>query len=417
MKESDKLALHGKVPRRSRGWPTYEDGTPEFGEDILQAVAHVLRSRRLFRYDTRPIQDTASGQFEQALRAHFGSKHALAVSSGTAALAVSLMALNLKKGFRVACPAFGFPATASAILLAGGLPIVVGVDKNLHFDLCSLSEIDQGDIDAVIVVHMRGFSSAVESIVDYCLERRIPLIEDVVPALGVRHNGRLLGTFGTVGCFSTQADKTINTGEGGFIITDDVGLFERMVLLSGAFEGRALKHIPSLTLSALEPNVPLYNFRIDELRSAIAHRQLLRLDNTVERYKARYDYVTSRLSELALCGFRVREASSGDGYLGDALIFFVEEGRADFYASALRAEGIKARSFVETAPPNVRAFWNWGFASQGWYERLRNPSAPGSLEPSRKAISSAVDVPLTPTLVEDDLDDLVSAMEKVFASV
>lgn len=402
------LALYGGSPVRTENWPTYEDGTSDFDREIELAVMSVLHSGRLFRYDSRPYAETCSGQLERSLASYFGSKYALALSSGTAALSVTLMSLGLRPDSKVACPAFGFPATASAIICAGCKPVIVGVDDNLHFDLNSLQNLE--DIDAVVVVHMRGFASEIDRINEYCKENALPLVEDVVPALGVTYNGRFLGTYGIAGCFSTQSDKTINTGEGGFLITNDRRLIEKAVLYSGAYEGRCLQHIPELSTPLSEVELPLYNFRIDEIRSSIALCQLSRIRSKIEKLQSHYNYVSKKLQNNK--AIRLREPVVSDGYLGDALVIFVQNASSTDFAKALRAEGIAARSFAETDPPNIRAFWNWEFATQGWKSRIDSNEADG-LAKSVSTISSAVDIPLSVSLSTADLDDAVEAIEKV----
>lgn len=98
------------------------------------------------------------------------------------------------------------------------------------------------DVKAVVVVHMRGFASDIERLVSIADAHGVPLFEDAVPALGVDVGGRKLGTFGRAGAFSTQSDKTINTGEGGFLVTSDRDLFERAVVYSGAYERQIERH-------------------------------------------------------------------------------------------------------------------------------------------------------------------------------
>ncbi|MFH1893672.1 MAG: aminotransferase class I/II-fold pyridoxal phosphate-dependent enzyme [Candidatus Zixiibacteriota bacterium] len=316
------LALNGGQPVRSRPWPNYMQGTGGFGEATKKEIMRVLDSGRLFRYDSRSLSDTAAGRLESALAEYFGSKHVLLVSSGTAALTLALLALDLPQGFEAVCPAFGFPATASAILMARGIPRLIAVDRDLHFSLPDLERRWNERIKAIIVVHMRGFASQVDAIVEFATSRGVHVIEDVVPAFGARLEGKLLGTFGRVGCFSTQSDKMINTGEGGFLITDDLRLCERAVLLSGAFEGNCFKHFADLTSVESEFNLPLFNFRIDELRAALALCQLQDLDMRISTLRRNYEYVAGRVSELP--GIRLREPVESGSFLGDSLVFFVD---------------------------------------------------------------------------------------------
>lgn len=404
------LAIYGGTPTRLEPWPQYIHGTGDFPREVFDAVGSVLKSGRLFRYDTRSSSETATGKLEESLCQYFGSKYALAVSSGTAALALAIMALDLPAGSEVACPAFGFPATASAVLLAGCIPRVFAVDDNLHFDIEDLQRRWTSEVRAVIVVHMRGSASPVDKIVDFARSRNVSVIEDAVPALGCRLHGKLLGTFGKVGCFSTQSDKMINTGEGGFLITDSEAIIERAIILSGAFEGRYLKHLKQLKIVESEFCLPLFNFRIDEVRSAIALAQLPGVDAKARAMRENYDYVVDRIETIE--GLRIRKSIEPKSYIGDSLVFFVDLVRAQFVADALVAEGISARSLGSSIVPNVRAFWQWHFIER-WNENLRMGGIE-ALRPSASMLRSAIDVPLSCRLTKRDMDDLVIALKKIF---
>ena len=212
-------------PVRSAAWPTYDKGDVILGYEELAAAERVIESKLLFRYDRRAIGDSEVGRFERSLCDFFGARHALAVSSGTAALALSFMALGIRNGDEVLCSAFGFPASPSSILLAGGRPVLVDVDDNLHMDPRDLERKITPKTKAILVVHMRGQCGDLQRILDIANARGLPIVEDAVPILGAKMQGRYLGTFGALGAFSTQSDKSLNTGERGFVLTDDTGLF------------------------------------------------------------------------------------------------------------------------------------------------------------------------------------------------
>ena len=403
--DREELAIDGGPPVRTQVWPTYEHGTGEPGEAAVSAVAEILKSGRLFRYDTRDLAGTAAGQYEQALRRTFGSRHALAVSSGTAAIALAFMGADLPPGSLVGCPVFGFPATASAILLAGHIPVLVAVDDDLHLDFEDARKRVGDELRALVVVHMRGFASDVGAAMRWAAERDLFVVEDAVPALGARYGGRLLGTFGHVGCFSTQSDKTINTGEGGFLVTDDPAVYERALLMSGVFEGRHRKHEVTLADADIEFRFPVYNFRIDELRAGLAHAELNALDERVRTLKDNYDHLAVRLAELP--GVRLRAPVAPDAYLGDSLVFFVDPELADWVAAAITAEGVQARCFGSATDVNVRAFWHWTFIDAHLQRDAEHFAT------SVTALRSAVDISLSPRLTPADLDHVVEAVAKV----
>jgi dTDP-4-amino-4,6-dideoxygalactose transaminase len=407
---AQRLAITGGRPVRIGPWPTYDKGDVFVHEEDELAVHAALRSRLYFRYDRRPIGETEAGRLEAALREWFGVRHALAVSSGTAAIALALMGLRLPRGTQVACPGFAFPATPSAILLAGLEPLLVEVDEHLNFDVDDLRRRAGPRLAAVVVVHMRGLASDVESVVAAAGELGLPVVEDAVPALGVRVDGRHVGTFGAAGAFSTQSDKSINTGEGGFLLTDDAELFTRAVILSGAYEGRHRLH-EGVVGGVSDLDLPLYNFRMDELRAAFARAQLGRLSERLRRQEENYRHIVDGLRGLP--GIVVREPAVEGACLGECLVFRVAGGDAAWFARALRREGIEARNFGDPGETNVRCFWNWRFL----FDTCDPDRIKAGLPRTAKLLEEAIDVPLAPTLDRSDCDDLVAAVRKVAAEL
>jgi dTDP-4-amino-4,6-dideoxygalactose transaminase len=219
---------------RNAPWPTYDKGAVFICPEDEAAAVRAIRSHLYFRYDHRAPKETECAILEEKLRGYFGSEHALAVSSGTTALALAIMAAKIPPGSLIACPGFTFVATPSAIVLAGCKPFLVEVDENLHLDLADLRRRWTPEIKAILVVHMRGFAADVKALCAFAADMGVPVLEDAVPAMGAELGGRKLGTFGVAGCFSTQSDKSLNSGEGGFLITDG----RRAVRPGGGVVGR-----------------------------------------------------------------------------------------------------------------------------------------------------------------------------------
>ncbi|MQA28003.1 MAG: aminotransferase class I/II-fold pyridoxal phosphate-dependent enzyme [Micromonosporaceae bacterium] len=403
-----RLAIHGGPPARREPWPTYDTGDVFVSEADEDAAIAAIRRRLYFRYDCRPYSETAAGALEQRLADYFGVRHALACASGTTAIALSLMALGLPPGSPVACPAFTFAATPSAILLAGHVPALVECDPDLHLDVADLRDTLAAGARAVVAVHMRGFASDMPAICAAAAEHNVPVVEDAVPALGACLNGRPLGTFGQFGAFSTQSDKALNTGEGGFLLTDDPAAYARAVVLCGAYEGRFARHFdhpPPIR----DLDLPIFGFRMDEIRAALANALLDRLPERLARHRRNYDQVAAGLSGIDAIALR-RPVSDG-AYLGEALVFRLpgaSPAETSWFARALRAEGISARALGDPGDANVRAFWNWGFLLGPDPEAAKR-HAPATA----RHVGEAVDVPLSANLTRDDCDQLISAVAKV----
>lgn len=404
------LAINGGERVRTAEWPTYDKGYVDLNHGDEAAALRAVKSRRLFRYDNRTHGETEVAQLENELADFFGSRYVLACSSGTTALALALLGAGIQPGDKVACPAFTFAATPSAIMLAGATPVVVEVDENLHMDPADLQAKLTPDVKAVVAVHMRGFACDIERLVDIADAHGVPLFEDAVPALGVEVGGRKLGTFGRAGAFSTQSDKTINTGEGGFLVTSDRTLFERAVVYSGAYERQIERHTDPSPPTVSDLSLPIFSFRLDEIRGAMARHQLVGLESRIATFQDNYRYVASHLESLE--PIRLRQPVADDALLGESLNFRIPgatDEQLSWFVEALCAEGIGARALGDDSRPNNRCFWNWRFVfpdetREETMDRYRR---------SATLLRETVDVPLSITLTKADCDELVAAVSKV----
>lgn len=407
-----RLAVNGGEPVRREPWPTYDKGAVFVLPEDEEAAMRAVRSHLYFRYDYRAQSETECGQFEDELCEYFGSRHALAVSSGTTALALAVMGAQIPPGSLIACPGFTFVATPSAITLAGCVPLLVEVDENLHLDLDDLRRRWTPRIKAIMVVHMRGFAGDMEAVNRFAAEMGVPVFEDAVPALGAELNGRKLGTFGIAGGFSTQSDKSLNCGEGGFLITDDTELYARAVVLSGAYEGRFLRHFPDGEPPlASDLSLPLLSFRMDEIRAALLRSELVRLPIRLNCFRTNFDYVCEALADVP--GIELRQPVAPGAYLGEAFIFRVPGGDAKWFARALCREGVDARNLGSDTDRNVRVFWNWRFL----FGDMTVSEIQDLLPNTTRYLREAVDIPLSSTLTPADCDDLIAAVRKVAGAV
>ncbi len=407
-----RLAIDGGRPIRRDPWPTYDKGAVFVHPADEDAALRAIRGHLYFRYDQRAEHETECAKFEAELCHYFGTEHALATSSGTTALALAVMAAGIPPGSLIACPAFTFPATPSAIMLAGCHPFLVEVDENLHLDLADLRRRWTPEIKAIMVVHMRGFAADMEPLSCLAAELGVPVIEDAVPALGAELSGRKLGTFGLAGAFSTQSDKSLNSGEGGFLVTDDSALFARAVVLSGAYEGRVRRHFsdgePPL---ASDLDLPLYSFRMDEIRAALLCAEMARLPIRLGCFRRNYEYVATALADVP--EIAIRQPVAPGAYLGEAFIFRVPGGDAEWFARALCCEGIDARNLGSGEDRNVRVFWNWRFM----FAAKEVAAIQALLPDTTRHLQQAIDVPLSSALSLRDCDHLVAAVRRVASAL
>lgn len=403
------LALYGGSPIRQKPWPTYDKGNVLIDEEDTELILDVIKSKRLFRYDNREIKDTKVGQFEEGLKEYFKCEFALAVSSGTAAISLPLMALDLPDDSLVGCPAYSFTATPSAIIQAKLKPLLIEVDRDLHMDLNDLDK-KIGRLQALVVVHMRGFPAPLPQIMEIANKHGVPIIEDAVPSLGCKLKNKYLGTYGLAGAFSTQSDKSLNTGEGGFILTSNKDLYLKCVILSGAYERLYEKHFSEAPCTIDFTRLPLFNFRLDELRGALGVSQLKKLNKRLDLLSQNYAYVIQGISPLTC----LRPRATWDKTvlpLGDNLLLGIEGSSEDccWFAEALTAEGIDTKALGDLNKVNVRRFWDWAYL----FKDVSKQEIPKLYPNSFRYISSYIDIALSPTLGKEDLDQLITAIKKV----
>jgi dTDP-4-amino-4,6-dideoxygalactose transaminase len=242
---------------------------PGLGEEELEEVRKVFSSGWL-------TQGPYVEKFEEEVAKYVGAKHAIAVTSCTAALYLCLKALGVKQGDKVAVPDFTFPATANAVVELGGRPILIDVDEEYGLDLNELRKALSAhrDIRAVILVHPFGHALNVDSYREVIsdLGLSIPIIEDAATALGSTCNGRFAGNMAECGCFSFHPRKLVAIGEGGMIVLNDDEMHERLRILRD--HGRNREGV--FVLNSL-------NFRMSDVQAAIGLVQFSKLEERIEK--------------------------------------------------------------------------------------------------------------------------------------
>ncbi|MDF1871709.1 aminotransferase class I/II-fold pyridoxal phosphate-dependent enzyme [Vannielia sp.] len=376
--------------------PNVYDAEP-IPEAARAEIDRLLQSGDLFRY-TAP-QDAPVALLEREFAEMMGSRYALAVSSCSAALFLSLKALNLPKGARVLLPGFTFAAVPSAVVHADCQPVLAEVGPNFRVDLADFAA-KLPDVDAVIISHMRGHTSDMDAIMALCDAANIPVIEDAAHSLGTVWKGRKVGTIGKIGCFSFQSYKLVNAGEGGILITDDADLVARAVIMSGAYEHNWKKNMGLAESFVKWQNMlPLYNMRMQNLSAAVIRPQLGEVARRVRDGRAGHDRVAAALNLSTWLD--VPPPLEGEQRAPDSIQFnLVDMSDEDVarFTEAAAARGVKVQVFG-MSDDNARAFWNWRFI-EGLPE----------LPQTRAMLMRACDVRLPARLTEDELDYISSAL-------
>ena len=378
-----------------------------------EAIDALMQSGDLFRY-TAP-QDAPVALLEAEFAELLGAKYALAVSSCSAALFLSLKALGLPRDARVLIPGFTFAAVPSSVVHADCVPVLCEVGGNYRIDMGDFeAKLDQ-NISAVIISHMRGHTSDMDAIMALCGARGIPVVEDAAHSLGTTWNGRNIGTIGRAGCFSFQSYKMINAGEGGILITDDADLVARAVIMSGAYEHNWQKHkgprgenSPELAeaFAKWQNQLPLYNLRMSNLSAAVIRPQIPELARRVRDGLKNHDYVAERLNAspfITVPAPLAPERRAPDSIQFNLIGLSEDDTRA--FAKEAAARGVKVQVFG-LSTDNARAFWNWQFLAD-------LPELPQT----RAMLMKACDVRLPVRLTREELDViadiLLGAMQEV----
>lgn len=361
-------------------------------------IERLLASGDLFRYTA------ATGAPVALLEAEFaellGARYALAVSSCSAALFLSLKALDLPAGAKVLIPAFTFAAVPSAVIHAECVPVLVEVGADYRVDMADFAA-RLPDAQAVLISHMRGHTSDMDAILQLAEAAGVPVIEDAAHSLGTTWHGRNIGTLGKIGCFSFQSYKMINAGEGGMLITDDPELAARAVIMSGAYEQNWKKH-PGLQNSYMlwQNKLPLYNMRMQNLSAAVIRPQLPELARRVEQGRINHDHVAERLN--ACPWFDVPAPLAPEERAPDSIQFnllgFASDAEALAFQTAAAARGVSVQVFG-LSENNARAFWNWQFLGE-------TPDLPQT----RAMLMRACDVRLPVRLSRAELDFIADAL-------
>jgi len=334
-----------------------------FGDEERKEVQDVLDTGVLFRYGFDGVRKGhwKAKTFESELAKRIGAGYCHLVSSGTAALRVALAACGIGAEDEVIVPPFTFIATIEAILDAGAVPVFSEIDETLCLDPESIESVITPRTKAVIPVHMCGAMAHIEEIRSLCNQKGLVLIEYACQSLGATFNGKSLGTFGQMGCFSFDPVKTITCGEGGAVVTGDKELYT----LADAYADHGHDHIGNDR--GLEGHPILgTNYRISELNAAVGLAQLKKIDYILEKQKLHKKAIKEALSQFPEISFRQLPDPEGDS--ATFLSFFLpDEFQTRETAKSLGNAGVDSCFF-----------WydnNWHYIRQwGHFKKLKSPA-------------------------------------------
>ena len=355
---------------------------PEIGEKEHELVRKVLESNYVNEGEVTEL-------FEKRLAGLIGTKHAIATTSGTSALFLALAGLRIGNGDEVIVPDLTFIATANAVTLTGARPVLVDVDPaTLTMDPQAMLRAITPRTKAVIPVHVSGRAANLQAISGIARQRGIHIVEDAAEAFMSRLDGKSLGTYGIAGCISFSPNKTITTGQGGLVVTDDDELNRRLRELKD--QGRPVRGTGG---DDVHHSIG-FNFKFTNLQAAVGLGQLEYLDSRLARMRDIHRWYVRGLSGL--------EGISLPG-------FQLHRGESPLWTDALVDERDELDRYLAQNGIHCRRFW-FPIHTQKPY-RLADDSFPNSTRLAPKALW----LPSAFTLSEDDIAKVCRHVQQFLA--
>ncbi len=360
---------------------------PFSGEEEIAEIRQVLESGYL-------TQGPKVLEFENAVRAIVGSKHAFAMSSATTALHLSLVAMGIGHGDEILVSDFTYPASGNVIIQRGAIPVCVDVLPDTYaMDPADLARKITPKSKAIMVVHPFGLSADMDPILALANAHNLKVIEDAACALGSKYKGRFCGAIGDVGCYSFHPRKSITTGEGGMIMTEDSELAQKIICLRS--HGGIRKEF---YLEFIEAG---FNYRLSDVLAALGVAQLRRLQWLIDGKRERAAQLRALLAGLKGFVEPVEPADHFHTYQSFVIVLEDQYNR-DQVIAKMRAAGVETTlgTYAMHAQPS--------FAK-------RYGTKPGDLPVSNRLQNQALTLPLYPQMTPADLELVARSLESALA--
>ena len=389
------------------------DPIPEAGQE---AALELMKTGRLYRYNVQKAEESVVSQCEKEIADYTGHKYCVGLNSCGSALMLLLKTTGLKQGDKVLSNAFTFGAVPSAIEHAGGKAVYVESTMDMVIDIEDMDKklTANPDCKHVLISHMRGKVADMAAIKALCEKHDAILLEDCAHSLGVRYIDQHSGHMGVACAISSQSYKMINSGEGGFLLTDDPDIAAQTAVYAGAYEALSGKHMtvpPKEAFKDYPRTLPNYSVRMSQLSASVIRPQIKTLDERIEKYNSRYykleNEIQTRVGQHMTIPQLTPEVTR---MVHDSFQFNLDEKftpeMVQQFLNECSEHGLPVELFGHKT--NARNFVNWGFAP-----------AEEPLPKTAAMLSRACDVRLPLMWDDEDFDDmanvLVESIEKVLA--
>ncbi|MFO7904887.1 MAG: DegT/DnrJ/EryC1/StrS family aminotransferase, partial [Pirellulaceae bacterium] len=401
----EQLAIDGGTPVRTSELGSGPYGPQFYDEVEEQELLEVLRSRSPFRRRGGKV-----AQFEQEYAEHIGAEFAMGVTSGTTALYAAMAALEIGPGDQVILPAWNWYADYDVIVLAGALPVFAEIDDSFNIDPADIERHVTPRTKAIIAAHLEGCPCDMDPILAIARKHNLRVLEDCAQCAGGRYKGKYVGGIGDIGINSFQLSKTITSGEGGAVTTNDPELFERAFRFHDV--GTVSRAWNETIGSGVLAGFASCNFRMSEFTAAVLRGQLQKLETICGALRANAKKVREGIADLP--GLKLRKSGDIEGDLG--MRVFLDMGnreRRDRFLRAVRAEGLSAAgpagsAILPTASriankATVHPDWPSFTSAQGQAIQYGPEACPRTID----ILNRHGGVTIGPRYTEDDVTDVI----------
>ena len=371
---------------------------------IARAV-EVMESGRLHRYNTLAGETSEAALLEAEYARYQGVRYALATTSGGTAIQIALRVAGVMPGDKVLANAYTLAPVPGAIHGVGGEAVLVEIDANWHTDIADLeAKAVSSGARVFLLSHMRGHIANMHEITRVCQAHGITLIEDCAHTMGAKWDGMRSGNFGALAAFSTQTYKHLNSGEGGFLTTNDPDLAAQAVVHSGSYmlySGHGAIPEPEVfeRTKLYSPNL---SSRIDNLRAAILRPQLADIESNVARFNERWEVLAAGFR--AIPGLWVPQRDAREFYVGSSIQFQVQDiDDVPAFIHACAARGVELKWFGAKEPKAFTSrFDSWKYLGD-----------PPDLPQTLKVLSNTCDMRVPLTFSLQDCKNIVEIVSDV----
>ena len=363
-------------------------------------LAHGFDNMRAGRYHVR--------EFEKKFADYLGVKYAQAVSSGTAALKIALIALGVKPGDEVITQSFTFIAVAEAIIDVGAKPVFVNINETLNMDANELENVITDRTAAIIPVHMLGVSAEQDKIHSIAKKYKLSVLDDACESLGAEWGNEKLGAQADIATWSFDGGKSITAGEGGMITTNNKELY----LLAKEYHDHGHVNNPNLPRGRDTHRIYGFNYRMTETQAVIAKVQLSKLNYIVKKNRLNYSILETELKNLE--GLRLRKIPNKSKSLCDTLIIQLDNKyKADKLVNIMKDKGIGTKNVPDAIEWHFAKYWSHMLDKI----ELSSNELENSLEKSSKIIECCVAFPIMVKTSESEMLSKSKIIKKIIESL